>query len=309
MGGEAAGRETAERAPAGRETAGRETAGRETAERAPSERAPSEWAPSEWAPTVEHMPGRVEAIAEGRPIRPLWQNEAGGLAFLIGTGPGSCFVKWAPAGSGLDLPAEAVRLAWAVAFTPVARPLGQGADESGSWLIATALPGQSAVAPRWLADPRTAVTAIGRGLRALHDSLPVDGCPFSWTAPDRVTDARRRAASGGIDPARWDESHRRLGVGGALELLSEPPPVDQLVVCHGDACAPNTMLDEDGQWSAHVDLGDLGVADRWADLAVATWSTEWNYGPGWAGTLLEAYGVGPDPRRTEYYRLLWDLGP
>jgi kanamycin kinase len=47
----------------------------------------------------------------------------------------------------------------------------------------------------------------------------------------------------------------------------------------------------------------------WADLAIATWSTNWNYGPGWELTLLEAYGVGPDPERTAYYRLLWELGP
>jgi kanamycin kinase len=51
------------------------------------------------------------------------------------------------------------------------------------------------------------------------------------------------------------------------------------------------------------------VADRWADLAIATWSTGWNYGPGWESLLLEAYGVPPDPDRTRYYRLLWDLGP
>ena len=55
-------------------------------------------------------------------------------------------------------------------------------------------------------------------------------------------------------------------------------------------------------------LGSLGVADRWADLAVATWSTEWNYGPGWDDDLLAAYGVHTDPERTAYYRLLWDLG-
>jgi kanamycin kinase len=54
-----------------------------------------------------------------------------------------------------------------------------------------------------------------------------------------------------------------------------------------------------------ADLGDLGVADRWADLAVATW----NYGPGWETPLLDAYGIAPDPARTCYYRLLWDLGP
>ena len=72
-----------------------------------------------------------------------------------------------------------------------------------------------------------------------------------------------------------------------------------------DACSPNTLIGEDGRWSAHVDLGALGVADRWADLAVATWSTEWNYGPNWSEPLLEAYGVAPDWDRISYYRLLW----
>jgi aminoglycoside phosphotransferase len=80
----------------------------------------------------------------------------------------------------------------------------------------------------------------------------------------------------------------------ALDLLADIPPVDRLVVCHGDSCAPNTLLTDDGRWSGHVDLGELGVADRWADLAVATWSTEWNYGPGWDKLLLQAYGVPPD---------------
>jgi len=92
-------------------------------------------------------------------------------------------------------------------------------------------------------------------------------------------------------------------------LLATPPPIDKLVVCHGDACAPNTLLDDDGRWSAHVDLGALGIADRWADLAVTTWSTIWNYGPGWEDALLDAYGIEPDARRMRYYRLLWDVGP
>jgi kanamycin kinase len=44
-----------------------------------------------------------------------------------------------------------------------------------------------------------------------------------------------------------------------------------------------------------------------AGLAVATWSTGWNYGAGWEEELLDAYGVGPDIDRIRYYRLLWDL--
>ena len=85
--------------------------------------------------------------------------------------------------------------------------------------------------------------------------------------------------------------------------------MDEVVVCHGDACAPNTLITDDGRCSGHVDLGALGVADRWADLAIATWSTTWNYGPRWQVPLLDAYGIAPDAERTRYYRLLWDLGP
>jgi len=75
---------------------------------------------------------------------------------------------------------------------------------------------------------------------------------------------------------------RQVRVERALRILADVPPVEGLVVCHGDACAPNTLLDEDGNWSGHVDLGSLGVGDRCVD---------------------------PDRDRIAYYRLLWDLGP
>lgn len=78
-------------------------------------------------------------------------------------------------------------------------------------------------------------------------------------------------------------------------------------MCHGDACVPNTLLHDNGAFAAHVDLGSLGVADRWADLAVAAWSTEWNYGPGFDETVYAAYGIAADRERIAYYRLLWDL--
>jgi kanamycin kinase len=255
------------------------------------------------------VPAPVATVAAGRPAREVWENSLGGRTFEVGSGADRCFVKWTPAASGISLADEAARMAWARAFTPVPRVIGQGADEAGSWLVTSALPGQSAVMPRWQADPAAAVAAIGEGLRAMHEALPVRDCPFSWMAAGRLADARRRAAQGRIDPAGWHEEHRPLGITRVFDLLAGIPPADRLVVCHGDACAPNTLIAEDGRWSGHVDLGELGVADRWADLAVATWSAGWNYGPGWERPLLDAYGVRPDPDRTRYYRLLWDLDP
>ena len=255
------------------------------------------------------VPPAVAAVAAGRPAVPVWLNEAGGLTFDVGDGAERCYVKWAPAGSDeLDLAAEADRMEWACRFHPVPRPLARGQDADGSWLATSPLPGDSAVTVRWKAQPAVAVTAIGEGLRAMHDSLPADGCPFSWNAAERLAAGRRAAQAGRQDPAAWHPGHQGLTVAAALERAAAIPPVDKLVVCHGDACAPNTLVGDDRRWSGHVDLGRLGLADRWADLAIATWSAGWNYGPGWEPLLLDAYGVEPDPERTSYYRLLWDLG-
>ncbi len=188
----------------------------------------------------------------------VWENDLGGQAFNFG----DCYVKWTPAGNGIDLMAEAVRLEWAVRYVSVPRPLYVGRDDAGAWLVTTPLAGQNAVSPRWKADPATAVAAIGRGLRAFHDALPVDACPYSWSVAARIDDVRRRDG---------DE---------AAATVADAPPVDRLVVCHGDACSPNTILTDDGRFAGHVDLGEMGVADHWADVAVATMSVTWNYGPG-----------------------------
>jgi kanamycin kinase len=235
-------------------------------------------------------PRIVFELARGRDVRLVWENEIGGRTYAVG----DCYVKC----SARDLAPERLRLEWARAFVRVPRVL----DAGDGWLMTTAMRGTNAIADRWLGDPERAVVAIGSGLRALHDALPVDTCPFSWSIQHRL-------ARIDVDKDRWHEDHRHLDVSAALRIVHDPPPIDRLVVCHGDACAPNTIVDDNGAFCGHVDLGALGVADRWADLAVATWSCDWNYGPGWQPTLLRAYGVAPDPVRTAYYRLLWDLGP
>lgn len=241
-------------------------------------------------------PAAVQAATRGEAITPVWRNQLGGLTFQIGAGATRRFLKWAPVGSGLDLAAELQRLRWIAPRWSAPRVLDHGTDEGGSWMLTAGLRGDSAVAPQWIAQPKVAVWAIGEGLRALHEVLPVAQCPFSWSLADRR--ARVIAAA----------EQRRTAAADLDRLLDAPEP-DRIVVCHGDACAPNTLIGADGRWSAHVDFDCLGVADRWADLAVATWSTEWNYGPGWEGELLAAYGIGPDSERTAYYRLLWDLAP
>jgi kanamycin kinase len=223
-------------------------------------------------------PSVVADIAAGRPVAAVWVNELDGVTFQVGSGDGREFIKTATPAWAHHLVAEVDRLGWAASYVRVPRVLGAGdgppqAGGTPRLLHTAGLPGRSAVDPRWVADPRTAARAIGAGLRLLHDALPVDDCPFG--------------------PPPW---------------VTEQAPVDRLVVCHGDACAPNTLIGDDGRCCGHVDLGDLGVADRWADLAVAMLSLSWNYAGSWEDDLLDAYGVERDATRVDHYQELWTVG-
>ena len=224
----------------------------------------------------EPIPDIVLGIAAGRPARLVWRNDLGGLTFRIG----DTYVKWNPPQTGVDLALERRRLEWLAGRHPAPRVLGFGADGAAQWLLTAAVPGESAVGDRWRARRSEAIAAIAAGLRALH-AIPIDDLPAGWTS--------------------------EVWVGRTPEALGPRPAVHEPVLVHGDACAPNTLISPDGRWTGNVDFGDLAAGDRWADLAVASMSLDWNFGEGHQAEFFEAYGIEPDPERIGYYRALWHL--
>ena len=239
------------------------------------------------------VPDQVCELARGADLTPVWLNDYGGVTFRATGATGSTnatdpfYIKWGPRNLEFSLRDEVERMRWAGRWIRVPRVLDHGEDATHEWLITAAIDGRSAVDPRWVAEPAAAVRAVGEGLRAMHDALPVAECPWEWSVPGRIANAEGRGIR-------------------VPDALRDAPPIDRLVVSHGDACCPNTLVAEDGRWLAHVDLALMGTADRWADIAVASMSTEWNYGPGWEDALIEAYGVTPDRDRLTYYRDLWN---
>ncbi len=160
--------------------------------------------------------------------------------------------------------------------------------------------------------------ALVAALRDLHD-LPVDSCPFDRRLRgmlDRATDVVGRAAvhvgflpveDQRTDPAvLLDRLHRQAD--GRLRQEEQ-----DLVVVHGDACLPNFMVDpETLTCTGMLDLGRLGIADRYADLALllensrSVWSGSAR-AQGALRVLAETYGLPDlDPDRLRFYR---DLDP
>lgn len=207
----------------------------------------------------------------------VWRNDLGGLTFSIGD---DRFVKWNPRATGIDLDREAARLGWVSLRHPAPQVLDVGADEQAQWLVTAAVPGEQAVGDRWRARRPEAISAIATGLRAIH-AVAVADFPPEWT--------------------------RQVWVGRQPSSLGTRPVLDRPVLVHGDACAPNTLISDQGAWTGNVDFGDLAVGDRWADLAIASLSLDWNFGEGHQGELFDAYGIEPDEERIAYYRALWKL--
>lgn len=213
-------------------------------------------------------------LAAGLQPELVWRNEIGGLTFKVG----DRFVKWNPRHNGIDLDRERDRLQWISARHPAPRVLEVGADATAQWIVTTALPGTHAVGDTWRARRSEAIRAIATGLRAIH-SIPIDDFPKHWTG--------------------------EVWVGRRPPDLGPRPPIVDPVVVHGDACAPNTLISASGEWVGNVDFGDLAVGDRWADLAIASMSLDWNFGDGHQDEFFAMYGIDPDPVRIPYYRRLW----
>src|SRR5262249_30191776 len=140
-------------------------------------------------------------------------------------------------------------------------------------LLTTAITGVPASdIPR--ADVPKVIDSLARTLRLLH-TVPTDQCPFDRrlrvTLPI-VDDVVRRAA---VNIANLAPQHRSTPPTELLtnlrsELDRVAPMEDaDLVVCHGDACLPNFIVDpETLECVGVVDLGRLGIADRYLDLSL-----------------------------------------
>jgi kanamycin kinase len=254
------------------------------------------------------VPERLQAEYSDWAWEIAYQYAPDGLVYRLAHPEGEVrYLKLARHGGYPGIEREAARMAWASDFLPVPRVISTGVDEDVAWLCTRAVRGRDATDPSLMGDSNTLVRILARGLRLFH-SAPVERCPFDFRLPQALSHARARVEAGKIDPVRdFHREFSHLSAREAVFILEQTQPSsEELVVCHGDYCLPNILI-ESGIPTGFVDLGELGVADRWWDLAVATWSVTWNLGPGYEDLFLEEYGVQRDPAREEFFRLLYDV--
>jgi len=232
----------------------------------------------------------------------MWEQVTVGMSGAHVWRGAGVYRKYAP-----DSACEAAKLTW---LAEHGIPAPEVLDAGDGWFETREVPGRSAAEP-WPERRHAAVVdALADLARALH-ALPVEQCPFNRRLAVTVPLARAAAQEGRIELDELDEcragwNERRL----LAELDRTMPGEEDLVVTHGDLCLPNIMLDpESVRVTGVLDVGTLGVADRYVDLAIATRSLlddELNpqYTHQASGRFLKRYGVAPEHTKIEFYRLL-----
>jgi aminoglycoside phosphotransferase len=176
------------------------------------------------------------------------------------------FLKVRPAEERPSLLDEVARLRWARPHLPVPSVVAWGTEDGVDWLGLDALPGRDATAPELKARPEWLAPVLARGLRRFHQA-PVEQCPFRLSVQDALATARARIDAGQAEHGDLHDEFAHLSLDEALATLEAlAPQEEELVVCHGDYCFPNVLVD--GRVSGYLDLGELAVADRWWDIAV-----------------------------------------
>jgi aminoglycoside 3'-phosphotransferase-2 len=202
-----------------------------------------------------------------------------------------------------EIPDEIARLRWLGAKgIPCPEVLRTGSADGGDWLLMSALPGRD-LAVSFELGPEHCLTVMADALRRLH-AIDIASCPFDHRLVHRVARARQHLDAGLVDESDFDSDRLgRTAQSEYAELLATLPTSEDLVVTHGDASFPNVLTDGE-RFTGFVDVGRLGVADRWQDLALAWRSAESNFAAGAGDLFLSLYSVRRDDTKLRFFRLL-----
>ncbi|MEU7488661.1 APH(3'') family aminoglycoside O-phosphotransferase [Streptomyces sp. NPDC042319] len=241
---------------------------------------------------------------------PVTAGESGAAVFR--SADATRYAKCVPAADAADLKAERDRVTWlGDQGVPGPRVLDWRAGDAGACLVTSAVSGIPAdQVPA--EDLRVAWERIADAVRRLHEA-PVSQCPFRRGLDTMVAVARDVVARDAVNPEFLPVDQQWTPTAELLDRLTrqvsqrrEQEAAD-LVVCHGDLCLPNIILDPQTlDVSGFIDLGRLGLADRYADLALLlanareTWTDE-EQARGADMAFAERYGIALDHDRLRFY--------
>lgn len=207
---------------------------------------------------------------------------------------------------------------WLAGKLPLPRPVAYECGNGKSYLLMTRITGKMACDDAYMKNPELLTEMLAEALKRLW-AVDISECPCVWQLERKLAMAKYRVEHDmvGTEDAEPDT----YGPGGfaspheLLQWLITHKPQENPVLSHGDFCLPNIFF-EDGSLKGYIDLGRMGAADQWQDIALCYRSLKHNYDGMYGGKKYEGYepemffdklGIRPDWEKIRYYILLDEL--
>jgi aminoglycoside 3'-phosphotransferase-1 len=250
----------------------------------------------------------LEAALAGYAVERDTVGESGGAVYRLHgkAGAPDLFLKYGEGAHADDIGDEMARLRWLGGHLPAPAVLHFTRTPDEAWLLMTAVEGKTAyrILEEYPERRIEVVSALARFLRRIH-AIPANECPFNSDHAYRLAHARARIDAGEVDEDDFDEEREGWTaeqVWDAMQALL--PFAPDPVVTHGDYSLDNLLV-EDGEVVGSIDVGRLGIADRYQDLAIA-WNCLGEFGASLQERFLEQYGLQEVDRSKLQFHLLLD---
>ena len=172
----------------------------------------------------------------------------------------------------------------------------------------------------YLKHPEIVIDLVAQGIKMMWE-IDISSCPCNASRlTQRLKAAEHNVRNGLVDIENTEPE--TFGPGGfngpeeLLEWLKNNRPPEDIVLTHGDFCLPNIFA-KGKDITGFIDLGKMGPADRWQDIAIAIRSLDHNFDGRYTDgkrifdfkpqMLLDALDIEFDEEKYRYYILLDEL--
>lgn len=199
---------------------------------------------------------------------------------------------------------------WLKGKLPIPEVVEYAQEDGFGYLLMTRIPGEMCCSPYYMEHSDEMVTLLAEGLHRLW-SVDTAGCPRERTLEYDTAQAIERIRGGRLSPEELSACGFESAEDMAAWLEAHPVKYDP-VLSHGDYCLPNLLL-KDGEISGYIDIGGIGIADRYSDLVDCWNSLKNNFGGVFGGKVYEDFdpdilfrklGIEIDPVKFRFCRLI-----
>lgn len=193
-------------------------------------------------------------------------------------------------------------------------------EDGKAYTLMTRMTGKMLCDEEYLKHPKQLIRLVAEGLRTLW-KVDVTKCPLRTSRlEERLKQARWNVEHNLVDTENVEpETFGKNGFRDPKDLLcwlEENRPKEDIVLTHGDFCLPNVFA-KDNHIRGFIDLGKMGPADRWQDIAIVLRSLDHNFAGKYYGgkryfdfedqMLLDELEIDMDYDKYRYYMLLDEL--